>query len=238
MKRHLLTAILFFIMITYLPAQELSTFFGKTDTFFKTYVENGLVNYSAINKNPETLESILREAENISVPKSDASNYQAFWINAYNILVIDGIMSSYPLKSPLDIPGFFDKNTHNIGGKSLTLNDIENKMLRAEFPKEPRFHFVLVCAGLGCPPIIDEAYVPSKLEAQLQEQTILALNDPEFIKVAKNKVRISQIFEWYKSDFEQMGDVVDFINTYRKEKLPENPKVSYYPYDWTLNDFN
>lgn len=238
MKQNLLRTALFFLMVTYLPAQELTTFFEKSDTFFKTHVRNGLVNYAAVKKNPQTLESILDDAKKISVQKSDAINYQSFWINAYNLLVIDGIVSEYPLKSPLDIQGFFDKNKHSIGGKSLTLNDIENKMLRAEFPQEARFHFVLVCAGLGCPPIIDEAYVPQKLETQLQKQTVLALNDPEFIQVVKNKVKISQIFEWYKGDFEQTGDVLDFINRYRDEKLPENSKVSYYPYDWTLNDLN
>lgn len=231
--------ILLFLLLAYnLPAQELTTFFDKSDAFFKSYVKNGRVDYSALKKNPEALRSILKVAENSSVQKSDASNYQAFWINTYNLLVIDGIVSGYPLKSPLDIPGFFDRNKHSVGGKSLTLNDIENNMLRAEFPQEARFHFVLVCAGLGCPPIIDEAYVPQKLETQLQKQTVLALNNPAFIQVHKNKVKISQIFEWYKTDFEQAGDVVDFINTYRKEKLPDNSKVSYYPYDWSLNDLN
>ncbi|RRQ50480.1 DUF547 domain-containing protein [Maribacter algicola] len=238
MKLNVPTILLFFLLAYNLPAQELTTFFDKSDAFFKFYVKNGRVDYSAIKKNPEALRSILMEAENSSVQKSDASNYQAFWINAYNLLVLDGIVSGYPLKSPLDIPGFFDRNKHSIGGMSLTLNDIENKMLRAEFPKEARFHFVLVCAGLGCPPIIDMAYVPEKLESQLQAQTVLALNNPQFIQVNKNKVKISQIFEWYKTDFEQAGDVVDFINRYRDEKLPNNSKVSYYPYDWSLNDLN
>ena len=238
MKLNVPTILLFLLLAYNLPAQELTTFFDKSDAFFKSYVENGRVDYSAIKKNPEALRSILKEAENSSVQKSDASIYQAFWINAYNLLVIDGIVSGYPLKSPLDIPGFFDRNKHSVGGKSLTLNDIENKMLRAEFPQEARFHFVLVCAGLGCPPIIDAAYVPQKLETQLQKQTVLALNNPDFIQVDKNKVKISQIFEWYKADFEQAGDVVDFINRYREEKLPDNSKVSYYPYDWSLNDRN
>ena len=109
-------------------------------------------------------------------------------------------------------------------------------MLRAKFSSEARFHFVLVCAGIGCPPIINKGYRPTTLESQLQKQTVLALNNPNFIKVNKNKAQISQLFEWYKSDFEQKGSTVDFINTYRKEKLPENAKLSYYPYDWSLNE--
>jgi hypothetical protein len=236
MKLNVPTILLFLILAYNLPAQELTNFFNTSDAFFKSYVENGLVNYKAIKKNPEVLKSILKDAEDISVQKSDASNYQAFWINTYNLLVIDGIVSGYPIKSPLDIPGFFDKKKHSIGGKSLTLNDIENKMLRAEFPEEARFHFVLVCAGLGCPPIIDMAYLPEKLESQLQAQTVLALNNPQFIQINKNKVKISQIFEWYKGDFEQKGSVLDFINRYRNEKLPLDSKTSYYAYDWALNE--
>ena len=123
-----------------------------------------------------------------------------------------------------------------MGGENITLNDIENKLLRANFPEEARFHFVLVCAGLGCPPIIASAYMPDTLDTQLEQQTVKALNDPDFIRVKNNKVGVSQIFEWYKSDFEQHGGIVDFINRYRKSKLPEKSKISFYPYDWTLNE--
>ena len=135
----------------------------------------------------------------------------------------------------MKIGGFFDKTTHEIGGVKTTLNDLENKLLRKVFPKEARFHFVLVCAGLGCPPIINEAYTPAKLEAQLQRQTTIALNNPNFIKVKGNKVQLSQIFEWYKGDFTQNGSEIDYINKFRKETIPSKARVSYYPYDWTLN---
>lgn len=217
-------------------AQELEGFFSNTDSFLKTNVANGRVNYVAVKNNPETLFSLVDAAKNIRVEKTDASNYQAFWINIYNILVIKGIVKNYPLKSPLDVSGFFDKIRYEVGGENITLNDIENKLLRGNFPKEARFHFVLVCAGLGCPPIINKAYKPATLDQQLQKQTEKAINDANFIRLAKNKVKISQIFEWYKGDFQQNGDVVDFINLYKIEKLPEKVKVSYYPYDWTLNE--
>ena len=198
MKLNVPTILLFLILAYNLPAQELTNFFDTSDAFFKSYVENGLVNYKAIKKNPEVLKSILKDAEDISVQKSNASNYHAFWINAYNLLVIDGIVTGYPIKSPLDIPGFFDKKKHSIGGKSLTLNDIENKMLRAEFPGEARFHFVLVCAGLGCPPIIDMAYVPEKLESQRSHEPcpefqvsrilpVALISDRELIKADRRK---------------------------------------------------
>jgi len=217
-------------------AQSTTDFFSKTDTFLKTHVSNGRVNYKAIKKDVSQLEALLNMAGKISVTKENAAEYQAFWINGYNLLVIKGIVENYPLNSPLDVAGFFDKTKHAIGGENITLNDIENKLLRGNFLSEPRFHFVLVCAGLGCPPIIDAAYKPETLDSQLEIQTKKALNDPNFIRVDKNKVKVSQIFEWYKVDFEQDGNVVDFINKYKSEKLPEKAKVSYYPYDWTLNE--
>jgi hypothetical protein len=223
--------------VTVSSGQELNKFFNEADSFLKANVVNGLVKYNAIKENPEALKVVLNSAKDISVSESDAMNYQAFWVNAYNLIVIDGIVKNYPLKSPLDVDGFFDKVKHSVGGKMITLNDIENELLRAKFPNEPRFHFVLVCAGLGCPPIINEAYTPKKLDAQLQRQTVLAMNNTNFIKVNKNKAGISQLFEWYKSDFELNGDVVKFINTYRTVKLPDNVKISYYPYDWSLNEY-
>lgn len=232
--------VLLLVAIQGVSAQGLNDFFSNTDSFLKNVVQNGRVDYKAIKENPDQLNTLVAAAKDIRVEKTDAANYQAFWINAYNLMVINGVVKNYPLKSPLNVPGFFDKITYDVGGKSIALNDIENKLLRANFPEEPRFHFVLVCAGLGCPPIIDAAYMPATLDAQLEKQTVKALNDANFIRVGKKyKVQISQIFEWYTGDFKQNGaSLLDFINNYRTEKLPDGSKVSYYPYDWTLNAIN
>jgi len=236
-KSILVLGILFLSTAFSMNAQSTSEFFSKTDTFLSTHVKKGRVDYATIKSNPAELNALVDMAKKISVSKDNAKEYQAFWINGYNILVIKGIVENYPLKSPLDVGGFFDKTKHDIGGTSTTLNDIENKLLRKNFPSEPRFHFVLVCGGLGCPPIIGKAYMPDTLDAQLEKQTDLALNDPAFIQVNKNKAKISQIFEWYKGDFTQNGQsLVEFINKYKTEKLPEKTKVSYYTYDWTLNE--
>lgn len=235
------TTTLFKVLLIFLgfqigTAQELTEFFSKSDNFFKSYVKSGLVDYSAIKANPTGLNDVLSLAREISVSKSEPEKYQAFWINGYNLHVIKGIVDNYPVKSPLDISGFFDKTKREIGGKQITLNDIENKLLRENFSHEARFHFVLVCAGLGCPPITNEAYLPIKLESQLQQQTELALNNPNFIKVKGKKVLVSQIFEWYKVDFTQEGkNEIQFINEFRTEKLDAKAKLGYYPYDWTLN---
>ncbi|TPN87256.1 DUF547 domain-containing protein [Aquimarina algicola] len=229
------TVFLLLVSIQFGFSQSTTDFFSKADVFFKTYVANGKVKYKEIKKDPASLEALIDMAAGIKVSKSKVSTYQAFYINAYNLAVIKGIVDNYPTKSPLNVKGFFDKTTYTLGGVKTTLNDLENKILRKNFPNEARFHFVLVCAGLGCPPIINTAYKPSTLEAQLQRQTVKALNNSSFIKVKGNKVQISQIFEWYKEDFTRNGSEVDFINKFRKEKIPAKAKVSYYTYNWNLN---
>ena len=235
MKRHIIQILFFLLIVTGSSAQELNTFFNGTDSFLKANIVDGRVKYNGIKENPEALKTILDLAKDISVSESDPMNYQTFWVNAYNLIVIDGIVKNYPLKSPLDVDGFFDKTKHSVGGKMITLNGIENELLRAKFPNEPRFHFVLVCAGLGCPPIINEAYIPKKFETQVQRQTVLAMNNPSFIRVEGNKVSVSQIFEWYKDDFERAGGIVAFINKFKTSKLPASVEFGFYPYDWTLN---
>jgi len=235
--RKTLTAFVLVMVFHFGISQDTATFFNKADTFFKTYVKEGRVAYADIKADPSGLNELLDLARQLSVSTEDAKTYQAFWINGYNLSVIKGIVANYPIKSPLNKGGFFDKKTYDIGGKSITLNDIENKLLRGNFPKEARFHFVLVCAGLGCPPIINNAYVPGKLEAQLQKQTELALNNPEFVRIKGKRVGLSQIFEWYKGDFTQGGkSLIEYVNQFRTEKLNPSAKVGYYPYDWSLNE--
>ncbi|MCW5515111.1 DUF547 domain-containing protein [Muriicola sp. Z0-33] len=238
MKRKIILLSSLFLLAGSLSfGQDTTQFFEKSASFFETYVKDGKVAYNEIKSNPGLLNELLKMATSINVTTENPEEYQAFWINGYNLLVIKGIVANYPVKSPLDIDGFFDKDKHAIGGMDISLNDIENQLLRAKFPSEARFHFVLVCAGLGCPPIIDMAYLPSTLNGQLQRQTILSLNNPDFIQLNKNKIKVSQIFQWYKEDFTRENKtLIDFINGYRESKIPTNYRVGYYSYDWTLND--
>lgn len=234
MKKHIL--ILITLIGVNVHAQNLDTFFNQADAFFKANVKNGKVDYDGIYENQSDLNRILTTAEKISVSKTDAKNYQAFWINAYNLSVIKGIIDNYPTNSPLDNAGFFDKTTYSLAGKNITLNDIEHKLLRPVF-KDPRFHFVLVCGAVGCPPLISKAYLPSILDAQLEAQTKKAING-SFLKVNAKKKRVSasKIMEWYKEDFTMNGNTeIDFINKYRTEKVPAKSKLSYFEYNWNLN---
>jgi len=217
-------------------------FFEHVDEFMKTYVVDGSVDYEAILASPSGLNGLLSLVRYgpynpKKIGSLDPKIHKAFWVNAYNILVIKTVVDNYPLKNPLDLPGFFDKNLHTVAGEKLTLNDIENKKLRAVYD-DPRIHFVLVCAAQSCPVLRKGAYFPEELDKQLTEQTKIAMDDPDFIRVdgVKMKVEVSQIFKWYRSDFKTSGDIRGFINQYKNRQLPFDYNLSYYTYDWRLND--
>ncbi len=235
-----LLLILSLVIITqYVPAQDqgLSAWFTESDRFLKKYVDDGLIRYRAISENPSELMQLTHAIENIDLSKHDNATRKAFWINAYNITVIDAVMSEYPISSPLDVDGFFDKETHKIAGEWVTLDQIEKEKLIGQFGEE-RAHFVLVCAAKGCPPIMKGAYQPESIDNQLEKQTRKALNDEDFIRVKsdQNQVAISKIFQWYKNDFtEEANSLLAYINEYREEAIPSSYRVTYYEYDWSLN---
>jgi len=101
---------------------------------------------------------------------------------------------------------------------------------------DPRIHFAVVCAALGCPQLTNYAYKPEYLDKQLDVVTSKSLNRDYFIRIrpSQQKVEISKIFEWYRSDFGE-NNILTFINKYRDKKIPESFEVVYYEYDWNLN---
>ena len=217
-----------------------SMFFSQADMFFGKHVKDASVDYKSIQKSPEQLTKLSSTISAFNLKNVDKDTEMAFWINAYNILVIQSVVNNYPLKSPLDVKGFFDTLKHLAAGEKLTLNEIENKKLREKFG-DARIHFVLVCAAQSCPPIINEVYLPAKLDEQLDARTKANLNDDYFIQVDSKarKVTISEIFKWYEPDFITGGNtVLQYINRFRNEKIPEDYEVGFYQYDWSLNQAN
>ncbi len=218
-----------------LSLEKLNAFFDKADSFFSISVSDGLVEYSSVNKvKLDELVSIIGET-NLSDARGEQK--KTFYINAYNILVIKQVVDNYPISSPMKVDGFFDKTKFKVAGEELTLNGIENDIIRKLY-SDARIHFVLVCAAMSCPPITSTAYKPLRLDVALDEQTIKALNNDNFIKVdnAKKEVQISEIFKWYNTDFlKDHEDILEYINEYRAKKIPADYKVSYYSYDWDLN---
>lgn len=213
-------------------------FFQQADDFFSKHIRHGLLDYSFIKKSPGELQEIIAALANFDLKTLDDDNAEkAFWINGYNLLVIHSVVAHYPIKSPLEVPGFFDRAKHRVAGDSLTLNDIENNKLRKKYD-DARLHFALVCAAKGCPELISQAYFAAKLDDQLDNQTRAALNSSKHVRVnpSTKKVLISEIFKWYETDFTMAGKtVIDYINQYRAEKIPADFSIDYIPYDWLLN---
>jgi len=232
------TALIFCLLLWQFGTAQTS-FFDATDAFLKAHVENGKVLYGKAQNSPE-LAALVQEIGTLSTEEWDATTKQAFYINAYNLLTIQAAAKAYPIGSVLQVNGFFDAKKHLVTGKNITLNELEKEWLLKEFG-DARFHFVLVCGALDCPPITDFAYRPEQLDAQLEQQTRLALNDPDFIRVDENEqtAELSQIFEWYSKDFGGGKQAaLDFINRYRKNPIPDDYTTRFYVYDWALNDAN
>jgi len=225
------------LLVASLYSQEInSAFFDRVDNILKNIVEEGAVKYDGLNSNNE-FTSLITDIESADVSDLDANTKEAFYINAYNLLVINQIKQNYPINSVQEIAGFFDKKKVIISGKKMSLNGIEKDILLKEY-KDPRFHFVLVCGAEGCPPITNFAYRPEDLEAQKEKQTELASNDSGFLYTSNGVMYLSQIFNWYKKDFgSSKSSVIDFINKYRTEKLSDSQKLKYTDYDWSLNEY-
>lgn len=205
----------------------------KIDAFLKKHVENGMVNYKQIKANPAELNVILNQLNRSQLLKGD--HEKALLINAYNIFVIKGIVDHYPVEGPLKIDGFFDKKTFKFRGKTITLNNLEKETLYKQFP-DARLHFALVCAAMGCPKLADFAYTGDELERQLETQTRVVINDPEFIRLNGSKAEVSKIFEWYVADFGGKDAVIPFIQKHLLKKVKLNPVYTFYEYDWSLNE--
>ncbi|WP_167851917.1 DUF547 domain-containing protein [Hymenobacter elongatus] len=221
-------------------AADVKALAAATDTFLKKYVSpEGNVNYRAVKSSPAQLNTLVQQVQTMAVQSLTPAEKKAFYLNAYNVLVIGAVLESYPLTSVMKLPGFFDKKQLTVAGEKMTLNELETNKLRKPY-NDPRVHFALVCAAKGCPQLSREAYTPAKVEAQLTAQAQRVLRNPKFIRVEEStkKVQLSEIFKWYDADFKATGkSTVAYINQFRgRQLIPAGFTTDYYTYDWTLND--
>ena len=205
----------------------------------KVVTTDGQVNYTAAVRDAATLQTLVRQVQTYDLKATTPADREAFYLNAYNLLVIKAVVDAYPLASVMKLPGFFDKKKYAVAGEELTLNELENNKLRKPYA-DPRIHFALVCGARGCPRLRPEAYAPATLDAQLTDQARQVLQDPQFIRVdaAGKKVLVSEIFKWYEADFKATGkSTLAYINQFRGSKpIPATATVDFYAYDWSLNN--
>ena len=227
---------------------------GKASQF--RYAE---VDRNALQAYLKTLSGV-RETEFKGWPRDEQI---AFLINAYNAFAVEKVLSRYPdLRSIRDFGRIFGNpfkdEFFTLLGRGMSLDGVEHGLLRKDY-REPRVHYAVNCASVGCPMLREEAYVADRLDAQLEEQARRFLSDRSRNRFdARNgTLEVSKIFDWYKEDWRSgyrglngrtpaIGSREQYFARYAKlladdpaqQKLIEDEKASlaFLDYDWTLND--
>lgn len=166
---------------------------------------------------------------------------KALLINAYNAFAIQWVVKNYPIKSIWSTNSPFTAARHRLGGKMVSLNDIESE-LRAM--GDPRIHAALVCAARSCPPLRREAYAADRLDEQLDDNVREWLANPSLNRFypSQGRAEISPIFKWYRKDFDAYpGGLQGFLRKYAPQRISaelghKKLQISFLNYDWGLND--
>jgi uncharacterized protein DUF547 len=215
------------------------------DKLLKSHVHGKSVDYRGLKSDRAELVDYVDSLSRADVASLSRDEKMSLFLNAYNACTLLLIVEHYSpdLSSIKDIPKAkrWKAKRWNVGGRLFSLDDMEHKVLRAEF-EDARIHTAINCASKGCPPLRGEAFVSDRLDAQLDEQMRAFVNDPYYVSVGDGVLRVSRIFKWFKGDFvRDAGSVRKFILRFADEKLKrvagtESTTVRYIPYDWALND--
>jgi hypothetical protein len=181
----------------------------------------------------------------------DRAGQFAFWINLYNAQTVATVLARYPVASIRDINlgggvraallgGPWQATLMTVAGVRLSLDDIEHAILRRLF-RDPRLHYALNCASMGCPSLQPRAFTAATLEADLQAAAQAFVNSPHGVALTPRGVVLSSIFEWYAKDFGGTEDAVlrhlaGHAEAPLRAQLLAAPGVAAYQYDWRLND--
>ncbi|MFH1569146.1 MAG: DUF547 domain-containing protein [Gemmatimonadota bacterium] len=243
------------------PAQAAPFSHDLLDEVLRAYVDSaGLVDYGGLKAARTPLDAYVDSLGHTSpgnVPERfpTRGHELAYWINAYNAFVLRGVIDAYPVASVKEIGvlnGFFSRKSFTAGGQDLTLNDIENKIVRPIY-REPRVHFALNCGAVSCPPLAPRAFEGEDLDRQLEEALQGFARNPKYVRLAADgRLHLSKILEWYGQDFLEWfpqgraprpsrPTIVDYLVPYLPEETtehlrqhPDIPTV-YDEYDWDLN---
>jgi hypothetical protein len=228
--------------------------------------ENDQVDYAMLRTSPTFAEmkktSELLHAIDPAEMTDDATRI-AFWINLYNVLAIHGVLALEIRESVMEIPSFFGVVAYRVGDFVLTLDEIENGVLRRNAPHpatgsrlfddddprlalcpsriDPRIHAALVCASTSCPPVA--FYEASKLDAQLELATLNYVASDVEVDDVNGVVRVPITFRYYQSDFGRAAGVRLFLVEHALDAQREaleaafeaGYELDYHRYDWSLN---
>jgi hypothetical protein len=243
-----------FTFVVAAPLAHADISHAKLGEVLKKYVSGGKVDYTGLAADQTTLDAYLKE-----VASASGTLPMSFYINAYNGLVLKAVSSmkdsagvlALP-KNITDVKGFFDTTKYTVAGKSMTLNDIENKV-RKDY-KDARIHFAFNCAARSCPPLPSTVFDEKTLDATLTKLTQNFLNGSGLkIDDTKKEIYVTKLMDWYGKDFsETLGDpamdvkkaAVEFAKKYvtdatKKASLEAaitaGYTVKYLGYNWNPN---
>lgn len=223
--------------------------FAPWNGLLRQYVDDqGRVDYQSWQQEqPKVLANWLSEIASFNQADWTSDEQLALWINLYNALTIAKILQRYPIDSirpnVLGIPNwiaflrFFMARSYSFAGERYSLAQIENQRLRTL--GDPRIHFAIVCASIGCPLLRNEAYYPEKVQQQLEEDVYRFINNLGKVRYDSetNTLYCSKIFKWYRADFLKVSDSVqNYVGIHLKNDLiTSKTPIKYLYYDWSLN---
>ena len=225
---------------------------AEWDRFLATYLANpdGRVNRVAYGSVTEpdraALAAYIGRLSGIRISDYARPEQFAYWVNLYNALTVRVVLDHYPVASIRDIdisPGLFAdgpwrKPLVTVEGEKLTLDDIEHRILRPIW-NDPRIHYAVNCAALGCPNLQIAAFTAENTEQLLNNGARDYVNDPRGVRIEDGRIIASSIYSWFQPDFDQDGGVLAHIRRYAAPgllaELEGIERISGYDYDWSLN---
>jgi len=215
------------------------------DTLLRKHVtEGGFVDYDGLKKDAAALDAYITIIGKADVETLGRDERLALLINAYNAFTLRLILDYYPIDSIKDIASDqrWNAKRWEVAAGIYSVNHIEHELIRPKFA-EPRIHFALVCAAVGCPPLRADAYTGARLEEQLTDQTRYVHTHPRWFQLneAKGEVALTPLYDWFGGDFTQKASsVTAFAAQYSPELVRlinagKEPRVTFLDYSWKLN---
>jgi len=219
----------------------LNDFFEESNTFFSTHIAKGAINYETILQD-STLNYLIKKIQKADLNRVDLQTQTAFLINAYNLSALAEIVKLLPLNSTIYKETFFSEISILVAGKKYTLNQLRNERL-ALIATNRLFHFALIQSGLSFPVLANYAYYPNKLDEQLETQTQLVINHPNFIKLDNKAISVPRFLKLYKNDLVgEKGSILKLIYKYYNDDGHKTKPIQFirnFKYfkttHWTLN---
>jgi len=184
------------------------------------------------------LADYLESLESVDVAALDRDEQMAYWINFYNALTVEVILDHYPLDSIRDISRPWTTPLVTVGGIELSLDDIEHEILRPIWG-DPRIHYAVNCASIGCPNLADQPFTANRLEEMLDNAAREYVNHPRGVGFDGRRITLSSIYKWYDEDFGDRDQLADHLLKYADSETADELR-NYsgrfrYDYDWELN---